>query len=131
MPSERIRARKAAPTAPTTPILELPPAYEFLLAGVQALVALAVVLARKRLAAHTAHERPLIRVRAEVGAEVVGAREALRAEVALEGGRVFLAAAVGGRGGVARGVGGGARGSEFEDVIAVGDAGGGGAAGAL
>jgi len=77
---------------------------------VQALMALAVVLARESLPADRADEGPLVRVRAQVRAEVVGAGEAFRAEGALEIGGVFLqpgfvcaAAAAAGRGGAFRG----------------------------
>ena len=78
-------------------------------------MALAVVLARKGLAADGTHKGPFVGVGAQVGAEVVGAGEAFGAEGALEGGRVFLDAA--GVFGPARGGAGGV--GEVEEVFAV------------
>ena len=86
-------------------------------------MAFAVMLSGKSLAADGADEGPLVGVRAEVGAEVVGACEAFGAEVALEGCWVFLDTFLGARSRWSGRVG------KFEDVVAVGDRGGGGAAG--
>lgn len=65
-------------------------ADKFLLARVESLVALAIMLSRKRLAADGAHEWSFIRVRAQMRSQIVRPREALRAEMALECGRVLL-----------------------------------------
>ena len=92
MAAKGVGAGEAAAAAPLGAGLERAATNELLLARVQALVALAVVLARKGLAADGADKGPLVGVGAQVGAQVVGAREALRAEVALEGGRVLLGA---------------------------------------
>ena len=95
---------------------------------------LPIVLACKRLPAHTTHERPFIRVRPQMTPQIVRAREPLRAETTLERGRVFLralasacacaaaAAALGRIGGGARGV------CQTQEVVPIGHAGGGGAA---
>ena len=101
MSSQRVSPRKPPRAAPGTTGFKLAFADEFLLAGVQAFVAFAVVLAREGFGADGADEGTLVGVGAEVGAEVVGAREFLGAEVALEGGGVFLHAFVlaGGRAG--------------------------------
>ena len=113
MAPQRVGARKAPPTAPRARVGQAALAHELLLARVQALVPLAVVLARESLAAHRTHERPLVSVGAQVRAEVVGAREAFGAEGALERRRMFLhPLAV-----VARRSSRGIR--EIEDIVAV------------
>lgn len=122
MSPQSVRAREATTATPAPAGAEFAFAYEFLLAAVQPLVALAIVLARKGLSAHGAHERALVGVGAQVRAKVVGASEAFGAEVALEGSRMFLNPFVASRGGGAGGIG------QFENVVAVGDGGGGGAA---
>ena len=90
MPSQRIGTCKPPSTAPVPTCAKLAAADEFLLAAVQALVALAVVLAGKGFAADGADEGAFVGVGAEVGAEIVGAGEAFGAERALESGGVFL-----------------------------------------
>lgn len=114
--SQRIGTREASTAAPVATRPEFAFADELLLTAVQAFVTLAVVLARKRLAADVAHKGPLVGVRAQVRAEVVRTRKAFGAERALEGGRVFLnPLPVRARGGRSARVG------QFEYVIAVGD----------
>ena len=106
MPAEGVGTGKAPATAPLATGAQLATADEFLLAGVEAFVAFAVVLAREGFAADGTDERALVGVGAEVGAEVVGTGEALGAEVALECGGVFLdALPVVARGGGTGGVG--------------------------
>ena len=122
MAAQRVGAGEPPAAAPVAACAQLAAADEFFLAGMETLVAFAVVLAGKGFAADGADEGAFVGVGAEMGAEVVGAREAFGAEVALEGGRVFLDALFrsGGRrpGWVC----------EFEDVISIGDGRGGGAA---
>lgn len=115
MTSQRIGAREAPATTPVATGTELAFADEFFLAAVQAFVALAVMLTRKRLAADGAHKGPLIGMRAQVRAEVVRACKAFGTKRALKGGRVFLNPLVRAGGGRPGRVG------QFEDVIAVGD----------
>lgn len=115
MAPQRIGTRETSATTPVATGTELAFADEFFLAAVQAFVALAVMLTRKRLSADGAHKRPLIGMRAQVRAEVVRACKALGAERALEGGRMFLNSLVRTGGGRPVRVG------QFEDVIASGD----------
>ncbi len=122
MATQRISSGEAPPATPIATAGQLATTDEFLLAGMQTLVTFAVVLAGEGLAADGTDEGPFVGVGAQVGAEVVGAGEFLGAQGALEGGGVFLDAfGVGGRAGALR-VG------QVEDVVAVGDRGGGGAA---
>lgn len=79
MATQCVGACEAASTAPATTAGQLPSADEFLLARVEALVAFAVVLAGKGLAADGADEGALVGVGAKVTSEVVGAGKFLRA----------------------------------------------------
>lgn len=115
MTSQRIGPREASATTPVAPGPELALADEFFLTAVQAFVALAIMLPRKRLAADGAHKGAFIGMCAQVRAEVVRAGKALGAERALEGGRVFLHPLVRAGGGRPGRVG------QFEYVIAIGD----------
>lgn len=90
MAAESVGAGEASPAAPVVAVFEVAAADELLLAGVQAFVALAVVLARECLAAHAADEGALVCVRAQMRPEVVGAGEALRTQSTLEGCWVLL-----------------------------------------
>jgi hypothetical protein len=67
MPTKGICAGKAPGTTPRSTSLEITLADKLFVARMQPFVALAVVLARKGLAAHCAYERPLVRVGTEVG----------------------------------------------------------------
>ena len=123
MAPQGVGARETPAATPVAACAELAAADEFLLAGMEALVAFAVVLAREGFAADGADERAFVGVGAEMGAKVIGAGEAFGAEVALERCRVFLDALF------RSGRGGSGRVREFEDVIPVGDGRGRGAAG--
>lgn len=90
MSSESVGARETPAAAPVSAGFELPFAHELFLAGVQAFVAFAVVLAGEGFGADGADEWTLVGVGAEMRAEVVSARKLFGAEVALEGGGVFL-----------------------------------------
>jgi hypothetical protein len=90
MSAQRIGACKATPTAPLASLLELSFAYKLLLSGMQALVALPVVLAGERLPANGTDKRTLVSVGAQMGAEVVGTSKPLWAERALESRGVLL-----------------------------------------
>jgi hypothetical protein len=132
MAAKRVGSGKASAASPVVIVLQLPPTDKLLLARVETLVALAVVLTRKCLAAVAADKRSLVSVSPEMRAKVVGACEALGAEAALECGRVLLSTLGGASGGVVRVVGGWAIGiCEVEDVVPVGNGGYGGGAAAL
>jgi hypothetical protein len=115
MTTKSISTSESTSTTPRAVVVKLAMADKLLLSSVQALVALAVVLAGKGLAAHRAQEGTLVGVGAEMGAEVVGSREAFGAQATLEGGRVLLCALRG-----VRVVGGGTvLVGEIEDVVSV------------
>ena len=88
--AQRICACEAPATAPGAGIGEVAFADEFLLAGVEAFVAFAIVLAGKGFATDGADEGPFVGVGAQMRAEVVGTSEAFGTKGALEGGGVFL-----------------------------------------
>lgn len=123
MTAQGVGAGEPAAAAPVAACAELAAADEFLLAAVEAFVPFAVVLAREGLAADGADEGPFVSVRAEVGAEVVSTCEPFGAQVALEGCGVFLHTLL------RTGSWWSARIGEFEDIVTIGDRGGGGAAG--
>jgi hypothetical protein len=77
--AKRICTSEPPATAPLSAARELTSADEFLFAGVEAFVALAVVLSCESFAADCAYEWPFVCVGAEVGAEVIGAGESFRA----------------------------------------------------
>ena len=115
MSAQSIRASKAPATTPCARVCEIAFANKLLLAGMQTLVALAIVLPSKSLSTHGANKRSLISMSAEMRAQIISAREALRTEIALESCGMFLdtgLVAIAGRA---------LRVSEVEDVVAVGN----------
>jgi hypothetical protein len=78
MSAKSICTGETSPTSPLSAARELASADEFLFAGMQAFVPLAIVLSCKGFAADCAYEWPFVCVGAEVGAEVVGAGESFR-----------------------------------------------------
>jgi len=117
VPPQCVGTCEPTTAAPRPAVGELTAADELFLAGMEALVAFAVVLASECFAADGADEGALVGVGAEMGTKVVGACEALGAEIALEGGGVFLdALAVGGYCARTPGV------SEVKNVVTMGNA---------
>jgi hypothetical protein len=88
--AQSISTCEAATATPLATLLELALAHEFLLARMQAFVALPVVLARECLSTHRANKRTLVSVGTEMRAQIVGSSKALWAESALERSRMLL-----------------------------------------
>ena len=90
MPAESVGASEPAVAAPVATLLEVALADELLFAGVEAFMALAIVLTRESLATDCAHKRSLVCMRAEMRSQVVSTSKSLRTERALESCWVLL-----------------------------------------
>lgn len=125
MSSQRIRTRESASATPRSAGAKFTLANEFFLPRVQSLMPFPVMLAGKRFSTDGANKGSFICMRAEMAAEVIRTSKSFWTKRALECSRVFLDTFVcaGGRG--TRRVG------EFENVVAVGNRRGGGAAAGL
>jgi hypothetical protein len=77
--AKRICTSEPPATAPLSAAGEFTSADEFLFAGVEAFMALAVVLSCESFAADSAYEWSFVCVGAEVRAEIIGAGESFRA----------------------------------------------------
>lgn len=78
MAAQSIRTGEAAAAAPLSASRELAAANEFLFAGMEALVAFAVMLPCKCFAAHCTHEWSFVGVGAEMGSQIVCAGKPFR-----------------------------------------------------
>lgn len=115
MPPQRVGTCKPSAATPIPAGAELALADEFLFPGMEAFVALTVMLTRKCLATYGAHKRAFIRMGTEMGAQVVRPSKAFRAECALKGSGMFLNAFVHTRRRWPGRIG------ELQDVIAIGN----------
>lgn len=90
MTAQGVGTSETATAAPLSAPREIPATDKFLFPGMQTLMSLPIVLARKGFAADGAHKRSLIGMGPQVGAQVVRPRKALRTKMTLESGRMFL-----------------------------------------